>query len=388
MPRINDLSTLKPFAFAVTLCLVCLASFPTEAQQLGDRLFIYGSGGIDEAALPRGPLAASGALTEAPVGMAFGPFDRLYALRRKEFEAPFTGYRVALVEDDGQLTDLVELDLVSEEEARDLAFGPDFRLYILVAGQSLGSPPDTYHRILVLDAETLETISTTFLPPSDIRFIFFSSMAPSPKGFWLLSEDQLLEYDIANGDFDEYGLELPSLGIPSAMDADSTGALWILTEPGFVDPPTFFLRRFDPATGALASAKFQSSGGGPGPLAILRQCSSDTNVRCLQGGRFAASVNWRDFDGGSGPGRVVPGGSTDSALFWFFDAANWELLVKVLDGCDNNGNFWVFAGATTDVGFDLTVTDLESGEVFTFDNPLGNPPLTVNSTAAFVGACP
>jgi hypothetical protein len=26
-------------------------------------------------------------------------------------------------------------------------------------------------------------------------------------------------------------------------------------------------------------------------------------------------------------------GTDDSALFWFFEESNWEMLVKVLDGC-------------------------------------------------------
>jgi hypothetical protein len=35
--------------------------------------------------------------------------------------------------------------------------------------------------------------------------------------------------------------------------------------------------------------------------------------------------------------------TTDTGAFWFFAAANVELIVKVLDGCALNGAHWVFA---------------------------------------------
>ncbi len=63
--------------------------------------------------------------------------------------------------------------------------------------------------------------------------------------------------------------------------------------------------------------------------------------------------------------------SQDSGLFWFFEAENRELLVKVFDGCGINDRFWVFSAATTDVEFTLRVTDTMSGTVKTYFNPLG-----------------
>ena len=65
-------------------------------------------------------------------------------------------------------------------------------------------------------------------------------------------------------------------------------------------------------------------------------------------------VSWRDFAGNVGAGTAVAAGSEDSGIFCFFSAANWE---KVLDGCGINGHYWVFAAATTDLEYTLTVTD-------------------------------
>ncbi|NJL27014.1 MAG: hypothetical protein HC897_03585 [Thermoanaerobaculia bacterium] len=93
---------------------------------------------------------------------------------------------------------------------------------------------------------------------------------------------------------------------------------------------------------------------------------------CLHDGRFEVGVVWRDFQGESGPGRVVPGlDSTDSGLFWFFQPANYEFLVKVLDGCGVNGHFWVLAAATTNVEYTLTVADTTTGIAAIYSNALG-----------------
>ena len=109
------------------------------------------------------------------------------------------------------------------------------------------------------------------------------------------------------------------------------------------------------------------TGGGDG-------CVPGPKVLCLGGGRFRVEVAWKDFQGGAGPGSVVPGAHTDdSGLFWFFAPDNWELLVKVLDGCAVNGHHWVFAAATTTVEYVLTVTDTRTDQAWTWRNPPGRP---------------
>ena len=116
--------------------------------------------------------------------------------------------------------------------------------------------------------------------------------------------------------------------------------------------------------------------------------------------RFTADVDWADFTGNSGPAGVVgvsgqtvsnPLGSgpvsEQSGLFWFSSSDNWELLVKVLDGCDTNGSFWVFFAATTNVEFTVTVTDTQTNATRQYLNPLGGPPPAIQDTTAF-STCP
>jgi ELWxxDGT repeat protein len=99
-------------------------------------------------------------------------------------------------------------------------------------------------------------------------------------------------------------------------------------------------------------------------------CVAGPERLCLQGGRFAVSVAWKDFEDRTGVGqaRAVTG---DTGSFWFFDAANVELLVKVLDGRGVNGKFWVFYGALSSVEYTLTVTDTQTGVSRSYHNPSG-----------------
>ncbi|MEM8962045.1 MAG: matrixin family metalloprotease [Acidobacteriota bacterium] len=100
-------------------------------------------------------------------------------------------------------------------------------------------------------------------------------------------------------------------------------------------------------------------------------CDFSDQTLCLLGGRFAVEVEWVDpADGIAAPAAAVP--STDNTgSFWFFDSANRELIVKMLDGGGINGHAWVFFGGLSNVEITLTVTDTETGETRTYVNPPG-----------------
>ncbi|MEO1087002.1 MAG: integrin alpha, partial [Acidobacteriota bacterium] len=99
-------------------------------------------------------------------------------------------------------------------------------------------------------------------------------------------------------------------------------------------------------------------------------CSDSAGVLCVGDQRFQLEVTWKDFDSRTGIGRVAEK-AADSGLFWFFSESNWELLVKVLDGCSFNDHFWVFSAATTNVEYTLKVTDTRTGAVRQYVNNLG-----------------
>lgn len=98
-------------------------------------------------------------------------------------------------------------------------------------------------------------------------------------------------------------------------------------------------------------------------------------------GRFKVTVLWQTTTG-FGTASGVP--FTDaSGVFWFFEPANYELLVKVLNGCGVNGHYWVFAAGGTDVGVTIEVEDTGGTLLRSYTSPVGESFLPVLDTAAF-----
>ncbi|MEM7587898.1 MAG: spondin domain-containing protein [Acidobacteriota bacterium] len=117
----------------------------------------------------------------------------------------------------------------------------------------------------------------------------------------------------------------------------------------------------------------------------LSVVEAGTETLDLTGDRFRVSINWNTADAnGTGLGNELTG---DTGYFYFFSPNNVEVVVKVLDACDISDRFWVFAGGLTDVGVELTVEDLQSGEVQTYNNTLGTPFAPITDTDAFA-TCP
>ncbi len=99
-------------------------------------------------------------------------------------------------------------------------------------------------------------------------------------------------------------------------------------------------------------------------------CQASAAALCLSGGRFEVKASWRDFAGHTGSGHAAPL-SADTGTFWFFDPANVETILKVLDGTSLNDHFWVFYGALSNVEYTLTVTDTQTGLARRYFNPSG-----------------
>ncbi len=106
------------------------------------------------------------------------------------------------------------------------------------------------------------------------------------------------------------------------------------------------------------------------PSRSANACVPDATTLCLAEGRFAASVTWRDFVGRRGAGTPIVL-TPDTGSFWFFDAGIHELAVKVIDGRGTNNAWWVFYGSLSNVEFELTVVDTDTGEIWTRENPSG-----------------
>ncbi|HYN20322.1 MAG TPA: fibronectin type III domain-containing protein [Thermoanaerobaculia bacterium] len=122
--------------------------------------------------------------------------------------------------------------------------------------------------------------------------------------------------------------------------------------------------------------------------AVAGPCVADDHTLCLSSGRFRVQVAWETGAGDSGLATSVPVLSDDSGLLWFFNSSNWEMLLKVLNGCGfPQPRYWVFFAATTDVEFVVTVTDTQTGKVKVYLNPQGVSADSVTDTDAFA-TCP
>ena len=121
-------------------------------------------------------------------------------------------------------------------------------------------------------------------------------------------------------------------------------------------------------------------------------CAADEYTRCLRDSRFAVTAAWAADAADDGndtaelKATVVPAGTNDSGLFSFFDADNWEILVKVLDGCAVNGRVWVFAASTTNLESVVRVEDTVTGETREYRNEPGAA-AAVTDNKAFQAPC-
>jgi len=117
------------------------------------------------------------------------------------------------------------------------------------------------------------------------------------------------------------------------------------------------------------------------PAKATGTCVPAAGRLCLSNGRFAVEAVWKDFASHTGTGTAVSL-TGDTGYFWFFDPANVEAVLKVLDATTVNGHFWVYYGALSNVEYTLTVTDTMTGRVQTYQNPLGRF-ASVGDTSAF-----
>jgi hypothetical protein len=182
----------------------------------------------------------------------------------------------------------------------------------------------------------------------------------------------------------EHRIEMRTLG-GDFQDVGSAPADAGSAEISGLAPATGYVFRVK-AVGTAGSSPY-SNEAAAATNAVAGACVADSHTLCLNNGRFRVQVAWKTFVGEEGVATTVPVVSDDSGLFYFFTPNNWEMLIKVLDGCTSTAHSWVFFAATTNVEFVVTVTDTQTGKVKTYFNPQGFPADAVTDTTAFA-TCP
>jgi trimeric autotransporter adhesin len=223
--------------------------------------------------------------------------------------------------------------------------------------------------------------------------------------FWFFREEswellmKVLDGCALNGHFWIFAAATTDVEYTLRVTDRSTGAQWQRVNPlGQASPAVADTRAFPCDAGGPSAASLPAGAGlslgsngagigafgagasvrGDGAGAALGGWSALTAVARrppqatlnLHRARFQARASWRDASGREGIGFTVPFQTEESGIFWFFDPENWEIMVKVLDGCEINGRFWVFAAGISDVEYELEVTG-PGGASWSYVNPMG-----------------
>ena len=116
-------------------------------------------------------------------------------------------------------------------------------------------------------------------------------------------------------------------------------------------------------------------------------CVESETAMCLQDGRYEVTIVWETLSGERGPAKVARPRTRNSGLFYFFNYDNWEVLLKVLDGCAYNGHHWVYAASATDLGLHIVVRDTVTGLAKEYTKEPGTPAPATTDSGAFPESC-
>jgi plastocyanin len=116
-------------------------------------------------------------------------------------------------------------------------------------------------------------------------------------------------------------------------------------------------------------------------------CVADDTTLCLHDDRFRVQVSFRPPGEDARLAHKIDL-SERAGLFWFFNPANVEMLLKVQNACVAPfDRWWVFLAATTNVEYTVRVLDTEAGVLKTYSNAQGQAAEPVQDTDAF-DTCP
>ncbi len=172
---------------------------------------------------------------------------------------------------------------------------------------------------------------------------------------------------------------------PTIAEFDSASENPSTLESIRIDAPApgtwyFLIRRFD------GEGDYQFALGALAPSGEPTVCVADADTACHLGNRFQVEVDWTTADT-AGSAQVMSFGgerasSDQSSFWWFFDPANFEMGVKMVDACSFTNSYWVFVSGLTNQAYDVRITDTHTSLFRIYRNPLGQYPQTIGATGA------
>ncbi|MEM9293875.1 MAG: spondin domain-containing protein [Acidobacteriota bacterium] len=225
----------------------------------------------------------------------------------------------------------------------------------VLLGEGIFPSPDTIELSFEISADFPAVTLVTMVAPSPDWFLGVSALPLMEGGDWVQEKVvSLFAYD-------------------AGTDSGTT-----FTSPDLGTEPPVPVERIN--SGPLAN-------GVPlGTFTFTRTDLPPAPALPLRNDRFLLRMTWETPEGDRGVGQGTAL-TNDSATFWFFDADNIEVLVKVLDACSTFGHYWVFAAGLTNVGVMLEVEDTVTGVRRQYENPIGEPFAPIQDTRAFT-QCP
>jgi uncharacterized repeat protein (TIGR01451 family) len=187
-----------------------------------------------------------------------------------------------------------------------------------------------------------------------------------------------------------------NVGLTTTVTDTETGTTKVYTNTDLIPAPPLEDTQAFSCTDADNKAAAAPSAAKPVPPTppLLADSTRPQSTSCVTGsgtlciaGRFLVAVTYSTSQNGGKHGAGTPVDISDlgfdrGGVFWFFDASNPEMLIKVLDACALEGTYWVFYSATTNVGLTVTVTDTVTGNVSVFANrDLTPAPVTLDTRA-------
>jgi hypothetical protein len=138
------------------------------------------------------------------------------------------------------------------------------------------------------------------------------------------------------------------------------------------------------ATGARGAVPVRS--GATQQPAQTFTCPTNDSVVCFLSNRFEVTAQFTVTNGQAGSAHMVKL-TDDSGYMWFFSSDNVEVVMKVLDACPLNSEYWFFAGGLTNVDVLITVTDSATLKSKQYHNPQGMAFQPIQDTGA-LAVCP
>ena len=116
-------------------------------------------------------------------------------------------------------------------------------------------------------------------------------------------------------------------------------------------------------------------------------CTRNATTGCLVGGRFQVTVDYTSQNSGSGAAQVMQfngqrAEDDESVFWWFFSPTNFEMGLKILNGCPVNQHFWVFISGLTNQGWTVHIKDTQTGTIASTSNPIGRLTPTIAATVS------